>query len=294
MNRVLVFKKIAKYFAKLGLGRSKTMVNIYEETFSRINSGIREEYVEIDGQKVFLDKEDSLLLSTRKDNYDKFEINYLKQIIKEGDIIIDLGANIGYYTLIFAKLVGDLGHVYAFEPEPSNFELLSKNIKENNHSNVTLIQKAVSNKNSKIKLYVSKRNLASHRIFDSDEKRNSVEVDVITLDEYFKKFEKPIKFIKIDVEGAEGAVLLGTSKIIEKSENLTIMMEYFPKWIKKFGDEPKEILKSLLQKDFKLYNLNQKNNRLDTIQIEKFVSEYNEEKKNYTNILCVKNKTISS
>ncbi len=72
------------------------------------------------------------------------------------------------------------------------------------------------------------------------------------------------------------------------------MMEYFPKWIKKFGDEPKEILKSLLQKDFKLYNLNQKNNRLDTIQIEKFVSEYNEEKKNYTNILCVKNKTISS
>ena len=132
------------------------------------------------------------------------------------------------------------------------------------------------------------------RIFDSDEKRNSIEVDVITLDEYFKNFEKPIKFMKIDVEGAEGAVLLGASKIIEKSENLTIMMEYFPQWIKNFGDEPKEILKSLLQKDFKLYNLNQKNNTLDNLEIENFVTEFNEEKKNYTNILCVKNKTLPS
>ena len=262
MNRVLVFKKIAKYFAKLGLGRSKTMVNIYEETFSRINSGIREEYVEIDGQKVFLDKEDSLLLSTRKDNYDKFEINHLKQIIKEGDIIIDLGANIGYYTLIFAKLVGDLGHVYAFEPDPSNFELLSKNVKENKHSNVTVIQKAVSNKNSKIKLYVSKRNIASHRIFDSDEKRNSIEVDVITLDEYFKNFEKPIKFIKIDVEGAEFQVLNGM-KMILKNDNLKLLIEFIPEHLEKHGTNPSDVLKILENNNIKLYQINEKTKELE-------------------------------
>ena len=150
MDRVLLFKKISKYCAKLGLGRSQKIVNLYEETFSKISSGVRLEYIKIGGQKLYLDKEDSLLLSTRKDSYDKFEIECLKRIIKKGDIVVDLGANIGYYTLILAQLVGEFGHVYAFEPEPSNFELLSKNVKENNHNHVTLVQKAVSDKNSKI------------------------------------------------------------------------------------------------------------------------------------------------
>ena len=264
------------------------MVNLYEETFSKINSGVRSEYIEIDGQKLFLDKEDSLLLSTRKNNYDKFAVECLKQIIKKGDIVVDLGANIGYYTLILAQLVGKSGHVYSFEPEPSNFEILSKNVKENKHEHVTLVQKAISDKNSKIKLYVSKRNLASHRIFDAEDKRESIEVDVTTLDEYFQKSKKLVKFIKMDVEGAEGATILGASKIIEDSKNLVIMMEYFPKWIKKFGDVPEEILKSLVEKKFKLFNINQKNKKLDSILITNFVEEYNEQKKNYTNVLCVK------
>ena len=264
------------------------MVNLYEETFSKINSGVRSEYIEIDGQKLFLDKEDSLLLSTRKNNYDRFEIECLKQIIKNGDIVVDLGANIGYYTLILAQLVGKSGHVYAFEPEPSNFEILSKNVKENKHDNVTLVQKAVSDKNGKVKLYVSKRNLSSHRIFDAEDKRKSIEVDVTTLDEYFQKSKKLVKFIKMDVEGAEGATILGASKIIEDSKNLVIMMEYFPKWIKKFGDIPEEILKSLVGKKFKLFNINKKNKKLDPILITNFVEEYNEQKKNYTNVLCVK------
>ena len=264
------------------------MVNLYEEIFSKINSGVRSEYIEIDGQKLFLDKEDSLLLSTRKNNYDRFEIECLKQLIKEGDTVVDLGANIGYYTLILAQLVGKSGHVYAFEPDPLNFEILSKNVKENKHDNVTLVQKAISDKNGKVKLYVSKRNLASHRIFDAEDKRKSIEVDVTTLDEYFQKSKKPIKFIKMDVEGAEGATILGASKIIEDSKNLVIMMEYFPKWIKKFGDVPEEILKSLVGKKFKLFNINKKNKKLDTILITNFVKEYNEQKKNYTNLLCIK------
>ena len=288
MNRVLIFKKIAKYCSKLGLGRSQKLVNLYEETFSKINSGVSSEYIEIDGQKIFLDKEDSLLLCTRKILYDRFEIECLKQNIKNGDIVVDLGANIGYYTLTLAQLVGKSGHVYAFEPDPSNFEILSKNVKENKHDNVTLVQKAISDKNGKVKLYVSKRNLASHRIFDAEDKRESIEVDVTTLDEYFQKSKKLVKFIKMDVEGAEGATILGASKIIEDSKNLVIMMEYFPKWIKKFGDVPEEILKSLVEKKFKLFNINKKNKKLDTILITNFVKEYNEQKKNYTNLLCIK------
>ena len=286
----MFFKKIAKYIAKLGLGRSQKIVNLYEEMLSKIGNGIRSEYVEIDGQKLFLDKEDSLMLSIKNKEHELTEIKYIKQIIKNGDTVLDLGANIGVYTLIFAKLVGKSGHVFAFEPDPSNFEILSKNIKENKHENVTLVQKAVSEKNDKIKLYVSKRNHASHRIFDSEEKRNSIEIDVITLDTYFKNFKKPINFIKIDVEGVEGATLLGASNIIKNSKDLVIMMEYFPKWIKKYGMNPEEILNSLIDKKFKLFHIITIQKKIFPINIKSFVKEYNEQKKNYTNVLCVKGK----
>ena len=284
----MFFKKIAKYGAKVGLGKSQKFVNLYEEMLSKIGKGIRSEYVEIEGQRLFLDKEDSLMLSIKNNDHEKLETEYLKYIIQEGDTVIDLGANIGYYTLIFAKLVGESGHVFAFEPEPSNFELLSKNIKENKHENTTLIQKAVSNKNGKINLYVSKRNFASHRIFDAGDKRESIEIDVITLDEYFKQIKNTIKFIKMDVEGAEGATLLGASKIIENSKDIIIMMEYFPKFIKKFGMISEEILKSLIEKNFKLFNINHKNKKLEPIILTKFIEEFNEERKNYTNLLCIK------
>jgi FkbM family methyltransferase len=288
LNRVLFFKKIATYGAKVGLGKSQKFVNLYEEMLSKIGMGIRSEFVKIGEQKLFLDKEDSLMLSIKNNEHENLETEYVKRIIQKGDTVIDLGANIGYYTLIFAKLVGKLGHVFAFEPEPSNFELLSKNVKENKHENVTLVQKATSNKNSKIKLYVSKRNLASHRIFDAGDKRKSIEIDVITLNEYFKKNTNPIKIIKMDIEGAEGATLLGASKIIENSKDIIIMMEYFPKLIKKFGMIPKEILKSLIEKNFKLFNMNQKNKKLDRIILTEFIEEFNEEKKNYANLLCIK------
>jgi len=290
MNRVMIFKLIAKYIAKLGLGKSQKVVNLYEEILSKMGNGIRSDFIIMDGQKLFLDKEDSLMLSIKNNDHELTEIKFLKQIIKNGDTVLDLGANIGVYTLIFAKLVGKSGHVFAFEPDPTNFEILSKNVKENKHENVTLVQKAVSEKNDRIKLFVSKRNHASHRIFDSEEKRNSIEVDVITLDTYFKKIKNPINFIKMDVEGVEGATLLGASNIIKNSKDLVIMMEYFPKWIRKYGMNPEEILDSLIEKKFKLFNINQKERKIFPINLKNFVKEYNEQKKNYTNVLCVKGK----
>jgi len=286
----MIFKLIAKYIAKLGLGKSQKVVNLYEEILSKMGNGIRSDFIIMDGQKLFLDKEDSLMLSIKNNDHELTEIKFLKQIIKNGDTVLDLGANIGVYTLIFAKLVGKSGHVFAFEPDPTNFEILSKNVKENKHENVTLVQKAVSEKNDKIKLFVSKRNHASHRIFDSEEKRNSIEVDVITLDTYFKKNKNPINFIKMDVEGVEGATLLGASNIIKNSKDLVIMMEYFPKWIRKYGMNPEEILDSLIEKKFKLFNINQKERKIFPINLKNFVKEYNEQKKNYTNVLCVKGK----
>ena len=70
--------------------------------------------------------------------------------------VVDIGANYGSYTLIASKLVGNDGRVYAFEPEPGNYDILVKNIEMNGYTNVTPIRKAVSNKQGKVRLYVDK------------------------------------------------------------------------------------------------------------------------------------------
>ena len=89
-------------------------------------------------------------LSTRG-YYEPFITAFVKDMIKEGDIVIDIGAHIGYYTLLFSKLVGKTGKVFAFEAHPDNFTLLKQNVETNGYTNVVVENKAVSNYNGKIK-----------------------------------------------------------------------------------------------------------------------------------------------
>ncbi len=91
----------------------------------------------------------------------------MQNLIKPGQTVIDVGANIGYYnTLQFAKLVGPtVSRVYAFEPDPDNFALLRKNVAQNGYANVVCIQKAVSDQTSKLKLFRNSQNHGDHRIY---------------------------------------------------------------------------------------------------------------------------------
>ena len=101
-----------------------------------------------------------------KPTHEQFETEVFKKEIEKGDTVLDLGSHIGYYTLIAAELVGEKGKVFAFEPEPTNFVLLKKNIKINNYQNVIPVQKAVSNKNGKGRLYLKEKK-TQNRIYDS-------------------------------------------------------------------------------------------------------------------------------
>ena len=85
MNRVLIFKKIAKYCGKMGMGKSQKMLNLYEEILSKIGSGIRSDFIIMDDQKVFLDKEDSLMLSIKNNKHELTEIELLKTIFKNNN-----------------------------------------------------------------------------------------------------------------------------------------------------------------------------------------------------------------
>src|SRR3972149_2234781 len=276
-----IFNKSVKRLAGHGIGRNKAVGTV----FNYLKSSLKEECVQIDDHIMYLDKQDSLCLSING-VYEKFETDLVKQEIKKDDVVIDIGANIGYYTLIFAKLVGDTGKVFAFEPDPTNFELLRKNIEANGYKNVTLEQKALSDKEGKVTLALSKQNAAGHHISSEQQApKNSIQVDAIAADDYFKNFEHKIDFIKMDVEGAESIVLSGMANILKNNADLKMMVEYNPDAIKNMGLEPTSYLELLVKNGFRMMDIDSKNMKIENIDVQSLVKKYDDE---YTNLLCVR------
>jgi len=283
-----VYKEIVKIFSKTNFREFFIIdkLNIFIRAYLKPKFIITKKY----GHKMFLDEKDSLHLSIHK-NWEPFEVNLIEKIVKKGDNVLDIGANIGFYTLILARLVGKTGRVYAFEPEKNNFNLLKKNVEISNYKNIILINKAVSNKTGKIKLYLCQDNLADHRIYDFDNKGKVTEVESIQLDDYFKDYKEKINFIKIDVEGAEISVLKSMENLLKKNNNLKFITEFMPKGIKDFGAEPKEYLELLLKNGFKILNIDETKEKLVPVEINEILDMYPPIKNNYTNLFCVNKKT---
>ncbi len=150
---------------------------------------------------------------------------------KEGDVVVDIGAHMGRYTIIGSKRVGTNGKVVAIEANPSNFEMLNRNIKLNQLTNIISLNNAVYSKETKIKLYLPGEELGhtTYNTVMSDRAKNEdkfVEVSANTLDYLLQlKGIMDVNWIKIDVEGAEFEVLKGATNVISKSKDIALLIE---------------------------------------------------------------------
>ena len=178
-------------------------------------------------------------------------------LITDGDVVVDLGAHVGYYTLLAARRVGPEGRVFAFEPHPDNFRLLVKNIESNFYSNVIPVQKAVSNETGGTELFL--QGTTTHSLFRKSDSNKSVLVQTTSLDEYFKTVEprlrSRIKLIKMDIEGAEMQAMLGMRQIISENAEIAIISEFEPENLKASGCEPSEFVSYLTEQGFKLQSV---------------------------------------
>lgn len=284
MRKILlsIYKRVVKIFSGYGIGEFYPVRVVKEFILSHLKST----FAEVNGHKMFLDSKDSLCLSIYG-IWEAFETELVKKEIKKGDIVLDIGANIGYYTLIFAKLVSEEGKVYAFEPDPNNFALLKKNVEINGYKNVVLVQKAVSNKTGNLRLYLSKDNLADHRIYNSHDERRFVEIEAVRLDDFFKNYNGKIDFIKMDIEGSEGGAIQGMFELLEKN-NVKIITEFWPSGLKRFGMDPGEYLKLLIKIGFKLYEVNESEKKIKPVNTSTLLEIFTPEKESYTNLLCMR------
>ena len=169
-----------------------------------------------------------------KNKNDAQEIEVLKKIIQPGSYVLDIGANIGFYTEMLSKIVTDTGKVYSFEPDKINFARLKKNTAHLN--NVALYNNAVSDKNDLIKVYKSKLLNVDHRTYPVDDYESIEEISAVSIDSLVseKKITK-VDVIKIDIQGYELFAFKGMIDLLKNTTGLKIITEYWPHGFKKAG-----------------------------------------------------------
>ena len=165
---------------------------------------------------------------------------------------VDVGANLGYYSLIAAASFEHLS-VYAFEPEPRNAELLQQNIALNSLSNIHFQQAGLASVSSPSRLYLSEDNFGDHQIYDRGEIRQSVDVQLLNGAEYLCAYIDRIDVLKIDTQGAEYEVITGLMPLLLKSPDIDVVIEFWPFGLKKQGSHGHQLLDLLLDLSRPMY-----------------------------------------
>lgn len=159
------------------------------------------------------------------------------RLLSPGDVCVDIGAHIGYYTLLASRLVGPDGHVYAFEPSPVNYRSLASNLARNGVANVTALQIAVGAISTRADLYEGPgTNTGGATLSPLLGARRGgqpvVEVEVRPVADSIPEADwARIRVIKIDVEGYEVEVLRGLDPVFARTGSLAVFLELNPKWI---------------------------------------------------------------
>jgi FkbM family methyltransferase len=180
----------------------------------------------------------------------------ITQELKEGMTVVDIGANVGYYVLLEAEIVGDTGKVYAIEPVPEIVERLKENVSLNSLTNVEIYQLAIGNRNSKTKCYLSKSPNLSNLLGTTEKSGpksryiGTIEVAETTLDDFLKDKRAP-DLVRMDIEGYEYFAIEGGEKLLSEKRNMKIFMELHPRDMEKAGLKLEVMLDRLYHVGFK-------------------------------------------
>ena len=199
-----------------------------------------------------LDEKDSLELLKRP--FESNEVNLVQKVVKKGDRVFDIGANIGFYTTLFSSLVGPAGEIIAFEPDPTNRLILQENLTANHCANTTIYELGVSDKTSSVLLHLCDNNQGMHRIYDSICCGvETIKIDCVALDDFLST-EQLIDFIKMDIEGAEYKALAGMSRILNQ-EDLILLIEFSPFALVEAGAQTTAFIERLIESNFEIYQI---------------------------------------
>lgn len=179
--------------------------------------------------------------------WEPFETTLVQQFLQPGDTFLDVGANIGYFTVIAAQRVGVAGKVYAFEPEPRNYALLRQNIALNNFENrVEVAQLALAASAGTGQLHLHPDNLGDHQLHSGDKTRQVINTTLVAGADYLQPRCKQLQLVKIDTQGSEHEVVLGLLPLLKRSgPHLKMIIELTPYALRQAGTDGAALIGTL-------------------------------------------------
>jgi FkbM family methyltransferase len=164
------------------------------------------------------------------DVWEPTETHLVHALLRQGDFFLDVGANIGYYVLLSDFLVGGSGRVVALEPDEENFHLLQRNVKMHGFNDPGIYLRAAGAENGHINLYKSSSNYGDHHTYSGEGRAVANSVEVCRLDDLIISENRRPRVVKIDCQGAEGAIIDGMSSLWTHPDlrPASLIMEFWP------------------------------------------------------------------
>ena len=214
------------------------------------------------GHMMYLDSRDISLTPhlLRQGCWEPDVTRFFLRIVKPGMRVVEVGANVGYYTLLACSLVGPTGRVTAFEANPAAVTLTRRSLLVNGfRDRATIVEMAVTDAPGTVILHQLDQRQGDGSLFDfsddqlrfAGDRVTKVEVPSTSLDAFFDR-DEPIDLIRMDVEGAEPLVFDGMRRILERNPRIKIMLEFFPERIERSGRQPVKFLETIKAIGFRI------------------------------------------
>jgi FkbM family methyltransferase len=206
----------------------------------KIAVDLRDPYV---GNHIYLERQ-----------YDAHIWSWLRRLDLKGKVCLDLGANVGAYSILFSELVGAQGKVIAFEPEPKNFRLLCRSRDLNRAENLVCVEKAVAAENGACTLSVNPFNWSDHWVLGvtpAPSWATVLQVEQVSVDAFLEPSDDArIGVVKIDVQGNEFSVLQGMRRTIKNNPHLVLVIEVSPTHLRNTGSSATAVMDFLKSEGF--------------------------------------------
>jgi FkbM family methyltransferase len=220
--------------------------------------------VRINGHPFTVDLRDTIvsfdILTRRRDGflrgpmvYEPLETAIVAQLIRPGDRVIDVGAHIGFYSILFGRAVGERGRVLAIEPHPDNAAVLATNIRDNGLESIVRVERvAAGASDGKATLFVNKYgNRGDNRMYRNDAATREIALTLRPIDALVSDWER-VDLIKMDVQGFEPQALAGMSDTLERNHEVILFTEFWPHGLRSAGGDPASMLRTLRGHGFDL------------------------------------------
>jgi FkbM family methyltransferase len=222
------------------------------------------------------------ILCTRA--YEPAETAFFNRLLRPGDYVLDVGANIGYFTSLFAERVGPAGRVMAFEPDPRNVTLLRANVADRGiDGRVEVVHSAVGERSGSATLFaVSRGNRGDQRMYLADggiaggaPPRLPIEVPVVRIDDAAARWTR-LDAVKMDIQGFEGHALAGMVETRARFPDAVMLVEFWPSGLRAAGTDPLALLTEF-RRGAAVYEMNARGEMLalDGVEFVKALEESN-------------------